>query len=166
MRRRRRAPGVTVGVDVRLGRDVPLDAAHGGTIVLEDGCAIGDRCRLLARGGEVRIGAGAVLGERVTLLAHTGIAIGPGAWLGDGAMAVDFDHVTTDVETPIRLQALDAAAVSVGARARLGHGASVLRGVRVGDDAVVGEHAVVTRNVPAGTAVAGVPARPASPADA
>jgi len=158
---RRRVPdGVIAGAGVRLGRGVELDAASGGRIVLEDGCAIGDGCRLLARAGEIRIGAGAVLGERVTLLAHAGIVVGAGARLGDGAMAVDFDHVIADVETPIRLQPLDTAPVHVGARARVGHGACLLSGVRIGAGASVGEHAVVTRDVPAGTAVAGVPARP------
>lgn len=159
MRLRRLPRGVTVGRDVRLGRGVQLDVAAGGRITLEDGCAVGDGSRLLARGGEIRIGSGAVLGERCTLLAHAGIAVGARARLGDGAMAVDFNHVIDDVETPVRLQPLDAASVRIGPEARLGPGASVLRGVTVGPGAVVGAHAVVTHDVAPGARAGGVPAR-------
>lgn len=159
MRLRRGVRDTEVGAGVRLGRGVRLDAAAGGRIVLEDGCEVGDGCRLLARGAEVRIGAGAVLGERCRVIAQVGIAVGAGARLGDGAMAVDFDHVIADVETPIRLQPIDAAPVTIGARARIGRGASILRGVTVGEGAVIGAHAVVTRDVPAGARAGGVPAR-------
>ncbi len=155
---RRLPAGVQAGASVNIGRDVRFEADDGGRIVLEDGCSLADGCRLVARGGEVRIGAGAVLGERCSLLAHAGIAVGPGARLGDGTMAVDFDHVFSDPETPIRLQPLENGPIAIGARARIGHGASVLRGVTVGDEAVVGEHAVVTRDVPAGARASGVPA--------
>ena len=41
----------------------------------------------------------------------------------------------------------------------IGRGVTVLPGVRIGDGAVVGANAVVTRNVPAGARVGGVPAR-------
>lgn len=157
--RARRRSGVVVEPRVRLGRGVRIEASPGARIVLEAGCVIGDGSRLCARGGEVRVGPGATLGERCVLTAHARIAIGSGAVLGDHAMAVDFDHGTDDPERPVRLQPIVAAPVSVGSQARIGHGASLLRGVAVGEDAVVGTNSVVTRDVPPGGRVGGVPAR-------
>lgn len=148
------------GAGVLIGARVQLDAAWGGRIVLGDGVSIGEGCRLLVRGGTLVLGAGAVLGERCTLLSHAAITVGADAILEDGAMAVDFDHGIADVETPIRLQPLTPGPVSVGARARIGTGASLLRGVTVGEGATVGPHAVVTHDVPPGATVHGVPARP------
>jgi len=151
---------VRSGRGVRLGRRVQLEVLHGGELILGDGCRIGDRTRIVVQGGRVEIGAGATLGERCIIVAHERVSIGAGAWLQDGAVMVDFDHVVDDVELPIRAQPLVASPITIGERARIGLGAGVLRGVSVGARAVVGPHAVVTRDVAADTTVEGVPARP------
>jgi acetyltransferase-like isoleucine patch superfamily enzyme len=134
--------------------------APGAQLVLGDGCRIGARTRIVVNQGRVEVGAGAVLGPRCRIIAHAGVTIGPGAHLEEGAVVVDFDHVFDDVERPIRTQALHAAAVTIGDGARIGLGASLLRGVSVGAGATVGPHAVVTRDVAPRATVGGVPARP------
>ena len=157
--RRARDAGVRRGADVVLGRAVRLQANAGAQIVLGDGCRIGDGTRIVVQAGKVEVGAGAVLGERCTIVAHSGVSIGAGAQLGHGAAIVDFDHVFEDVERPIRVQPLVSAPVTIGEGARIGLGASLLRGVSVGAGAIVEPRAVVTRDVPAGGRVGGVPAR-------
>jgi acetyltransferase-like isoleucine patch superfamily enzyme len=160
----RRTPGVDRGRDVRIARNVRLDALPGAQIVLGDGCRVGERTRIVAAPGcRVELGAGAVLGERCTLIAHAGVTIGTGAQLGNGVVVVDFDHVIDDVERPIREQPLVAAPVTIGANARIGFEASLLRGVTVGAGAVVDPRAGVTRDVAPGAHVGGVPARPLAP---
>lgn len=104
-----------------------------------------------------------MLAERCTLVSLAGIWLGEGAVLGERATLVDFEPGTQDVEVPIRLQPVAATPVIVGALARIGHGASLLRGVTIGPRALVGTHAVVTENVPADGRVGGVPARRAAP---
>lgn len=51
------------------------------------------------------------------------------------------------------------APIVIGDRVWIGSGATILRGVRIGDGAVVAAHAVVTKEVPARCLVAGVPAK-------
>jgi acetyltransferase-like isoleucine patch superfamily enzyme len=138
---------------------VRLHAPAGGQIVLGDGCRIGGGTRIVAQAGRVELGPGAVLGERCTLVAHSAVTMGAGARLDHGAVIVDFDHVFEDVERPIRVQPLRSAPVTIGDGARIGFGASILRGVVVGAGAIVEPRAVVTRDVPAGGHVGGVPAK-------
>jgi acetyltransferase-like isoleucine patch superfamily enzyme len=141
-----------------FGRGVVVEVAKGARLEIAAGATIGDGCRIVVRGGVIRIGEGAALGERCRLIAHEQIDIGPGAVLGDEAVAVDFDHRYDDVELPVRLQGVATAPVVVGAHARIGARAAIQRGVTIGSGAEVGPLAVVTRNVKPGARVGGVPA--------
>ena len=160
--RLRRAPerGVHRGRGVTVGRRASFQVNEGAELVIGDGCRIGEATRIAVAGGRVELGAGAVLGERCTLVAHSAITIGARARLGHGVVIVDFDHVFSDVERPIRAQPLESGPVTIGADARIGFGASILRGITVGAGAVVDPHSVVTRDVAPGAQVGGVPAKP------
>jgi acetyltransferase-like isoleucine patch superfamily enzyme len=74
-------------------------------------------------------------------------------------MFIDFDHGMVEVERPIRVQGIYMKPVIVGSNVWIGYGAAVLRGVSVGDNAVLGTYAVVTKDIPANAVVAGVPAK-------
>jgi acetyltransferase-like isoleucine patch superfamily enzyme len=144
---------------VRIGRGVRFHLAPGAVVTLEDRCRIGAGTRFHVY-GQARIGAGAQLGERCVVAAHERVEVGAGATLEDEVVLIDFDHGIADVERPIRLQQVVTAPVVIGERAILGAGATVLRGVVVGAGARVQARGVVTRDVPAGATVGGVPARP------
>lgn len=143
----------------RIGRGVRFDVARGARVVVGHRAALGERCRLHVRGGTVDIGPGAVLGDRCAIAARTGVVIGKRCVLGDEVTIVDFDHSYDDAETPIRLQPLRAAPVHIEDGAILGARVAVLRGVRVGAGARVASGSVVTKDVTAGAAVIGSPAR-------
>ncbi len=74
-------------------------------------------------------------------------------------MLIDFDHNVTEVERPIRVQGIYKRDVRVGSNVWIGYGAQILRGVTVGDNAIIGASSVVTSDVPANAVVAGTPAR-------
>src|SRR6202044_4144972 len=70
-----------------------------------------------------------------------------------------FDHGVVEVERPIRQQGIYKRDVEVGSNVWIGYGACILRGVRVGDNSVIGTNSVVTKDVPANAVVGGIPAR-------
>lgn len=120
---------------------------------------LGDGCKVRAHEGVIEIGAKSVLGQECTLSCYQHISIGRECIIADRVMMIDFDHGTAEVERAIREQGIYKRDVRVGHNVWIGYGASVLRGVTVGDNTVVGTSAVVTRDVPDNAVVGGAPAR-------
>ncbi|MCL2769884.1 MAG: acyltransferase [Solirubrobacterales bacterium] len=120
---------------------------------------IGHGTKIRVHEGEVEIGSKSVLGQDCTISAYQHVAIGRECILADRVMLIDFDHGMVEVERPIRLQGIYKRDVEVGHNVWIGYGACVLRGVRVGDNSVIGTNAVVTADVPENAVAGGVPAR-------
>lgn len=146
-----------IAPDVRLGRDVKI---HDFTNLY--GCEIGDATKI---GAFVEVQKGAVIGRHCKVSSHTFVCEGvtiedrvfighnvtftndryPRATNGDGELQGESDWVCI----PTRVKA----------GASIGSGATLLCGITVGENAVVGAGAVVTRDVPARAVAAGNPAR-------
>lgn len=142
-----------------IGSDVKIEIGPLAHVYLDRWSWVGNRTKLRAHGGFIRIGSKSVLGEEITFSAYEEISIGRECVIADRVMFIDFDHVIDDVETPIRKQGLKVRPVRIGNDVWIGYGACILRGVTVGDGAVIGTNAVVTKDVPPGAVVGGVPAR-------
>jgi acetyltransferase-like isoleucine patch superfamily enzyme len=120
---------------------------------------LGHGCKVRAHEGEIRIGAKTVLGQECTISCYQHVSIGRECIVADRTMLIDFDHGVVDVERPIRAQGIYMRDVRVGHNVWIGYGACFLRGVDVGDNAVIGTNSVVTKDVPANAVAGGVPAR-------
>jgi acetyltransferase-like isoleucine patch superfamily enzyme len=144
---------------VFFGRGLELQIARRGRIEFGRFVWIGDGTKIRCHEGRVEIGAKTVLGQECTISAYQRVRIGEQCVIADRAMFIDFDHGVVEVERPIRLQGIYKRDVEVGSNVWIGYGACILRGVRVGDNAIVGTNSVVTKDVPANAVVAGIPAR-------
>ncbi len=120
---------------------------------------LGHGTKVRAHEGEVHVGAKTVIGQECTITCFQHVSIGRECILADRVMLIDFDHGVVEVERPIRRQGIYKRDVRVGHNVWVGYGACFLRGVTVGDNAIVGTSTVVTKDVPADAVVGGVPAR-------
>jgi acetyltransferase-like isoleucine patch superfamily enzyme len=120
---------------------------------------LGHGCKIRCHEGKVSFGAKSVMGQECTISAYQHVSIGRECVIADRVMMIDFDHGSVEVDRPIRLQGIYKRDVHVGNNVWIGYGACVLRGVRIGDNAIVGTNAVVTKDVEANAVVGGVPAR-------
>ena len=144
---------------VFFGRGLEIEIAARGRVEFGRFVWIGDRTKIRCHEGLVEIGSKTVMGQECTITAYQHIRIGEQCVIADKAMFIDFDHGVVEVERPIRQQGIYKRDVEVGSNVWIGYGACVLRGVRVGDNSVIGTNSVVTKDVPANAVVGGIPAR-------
>ena len=158
---RRRLTTRRLGTDgiAFIGPRVTLQIGRKGRIELGRWSWLGHGTKIRCHEGLVSIGAKTVLGQECTISAYQHVSIGRECVIADRVMLIDFDHGVVEVERPIRLQGIYKRDVRVGNNVWIGYGACILRGVTVGDNAIVGTNAVVTKDVPPNAVVGGVPAR-------
>jgi acetyltransferase-like isoleucine patch superfamily enzyme len=142
-----------------MPRNVVLQIGPRGRIELGRWSWLGHGTKIRCHEGVVSVGAKTVLGQDCTISAYQHVSIGRECVIADRVMLIDFDHGTVEVDRPIRLQGIYKRDVRVGNNVWIGYGACILRGVTVGDNAVIGTNSVVTKDVPANAVVGGVPAR-------
>jgi acetyltransferase-like isoleucine patch superfamily enzyme len=144
---------------VFFGKHLQLQIAKGAEIRFGRFSWIGDGTKIRCHEGVVEIGDKTVFGQECTISAYQRVRIGEQCVIADRAMFIDFDHGVVEVERPIRVQGIYKRECVIGSNVWVGYGACFLRGVQVGDNAIVGTNSVVTRDVPANAVVGGVPAK-------
>jgi acetyltransferase-like isoleucine patch superfamily enzyme len=138
---------------------VQLEIGRHATLRIGRWAWLGHGTKIRVHEGEVSIGAKTVMGQECTISAFQHVSVGRECIVADRVMLIDFDHGVVEVERPIRLQGIYKRDVRVGHNVWLGYGACILRGVVVGENAIVGTSAVVTKEVSANAVVGGSPAR-------
>jgi len=144
-------PDVKFGENVKLSRFINLY-----------GCEIGDNTKI---GAFVEIQKNAKVGKNCKISSHTfvceGVTIEDQVFIGHGVVFIN-DSYPRAATSDGRLQTeadwkVETTLIKKGAS--IGSGATVLSGLAVGENAIVGAGSVVTKDVPANAIVAGNPAR-------
>lgn len=154
--------GAQIGPRCRLMRiDVPKNPWD---IRLDEGVALDHGVTLLGVGARqatprIHIGARCYVNRWTMLDASLSITIGADVMIGPFCYLTDHDH-GTEPGQPVSAQPLLEAPVVIERNVWLGAGVVILKGVTIGEGAVVGAGSVVSRSIPPGARVAGVPARP------
>lgn len=147
-----------IAPDVKLGSNVKIFA-----FVNLYGCTIGDGSKI---GAFVEIQKNAVIGKNVKISSHSfvceGVTIEDNVFVGHNVSFINDKYPrSTNADGSMQTES-DWKVVStlVKQGASIGTGSVILCGVTIGENAIVGAGSVVTKNVPPGSRVAGVPARP------
>jgi len=126
------------------------------------GCSIGDNSKV---GAFVEIQKNATIGKNCKISSHTficeGVHIEDNVFVGHNVTFTNDKYPrATNLDGPLQNES-DWTVVETFIKkgASIGSSATIICGVTVGENAIVGAGAVVTKNVPANTTVAGVPAR-------
>jgi acetyltransferase-like isoleucine patch superfamily enzyme len=144
---------------VFFGKRLQIQIARGAEVRFGRFCWIGDGTKIRSHEGVVEIGAKTVFGQECTISSYRRVRVGEQCVIADRAMFIDFDHAVAEVERPIRHQGIYMRPLEIGSNVWIGYNACFLRGVRVGDNSIVGANSVVTKDFPANAVVGGVPAQ-------
>jgi len=126
------------------------------------GCVIGDQTVV---GAFVEIQSGATIGSRCKISSHSficeGVTIEDEVFVGHGVVFTNdrFPRATTDAGALQQRTDWQLEPTRVCRRVSIGSHATILCGLTIGEGAMIGAGAVVTRDVPPHSVVAGVPAR-------
>ena len=144
-------PDVKLGTGVKLSKFINLY-----------GCEIGDDTKI---GAFVEIQKNAFIGKRCKISSHTfvceGVTIEDNVFIGHGVTFINDTYpraATLDGQLQTEKDwKVEKTFIKKGAS--IGSGATILCGVTVGENAIVGAGSVITKDVPANTIVAGNPGR-------
>jgi acetyltransferase-like isoleucine patch superfamily enzyme len=146
-----------ISSDVKLGNNVVMHA-----FVNLYGCTIGDNSRI---GTFVEIQKNAIIGRNVKVSSHTficeGVTIEDDCFIGHNVSFINDKYPrATNACGQLQSEAdWKVVRTRVKRGASIGTSATILCGVTIGENAIVGAGSVVTRDVPDNAIVAGVPAR-------
>ncbi len=146
-----------ISPDVKLGKNTQI-----APFVNLYGCTIGDETKI---GPFVEVQKNAAIGKRCKIQSHTficeGVFIEDEVMVGHGVMFTnDLYPAAVNPDGSLQTEAdWKCLPTYIKKRASIGSNATILCGITIGEGALVGAGAVVTRDVPAGTIVVGNPAR-------
>jgi acetyltransferase-like isoleucine patch superfamily enzyme len=162
--RLRFAGNITLGHGAYLDENSYLHATPGGiriganTIVMHGAVLHVYNFRHMPQ-SQITIGRDSLIGEYTVIRGQGGVTIGDRVYTSPFTQIIAVNHVFDDPARPFVEQGITAEGIVVEDDVWLGANVVVTDGVRIGRGAVVAAGAVVTRDVPPHTVVAGVPAR-------
>lgn len=109
--------------------------------------------------GDVQIGDHVFFNRGCTVVVYSQLSIGAHSLFGEYVSIHDESHIVDATATPVAARGYTAAPISIGRNVWVGAKATILSGVTIGDGAVIGCNAVVTRPIPARVLAVGAPAR-------
>lgn len=154
-----------IGTGVSIQSNVYLDALSDYGIKLGNGCSIGCGSIIRCSGNFKELGIGFTMGNNSSLADNCFVGGTGGVWIGNdviGGQNIRFhasNHIFTDTTELIRKQGIIAKGIRIGNNCWIGAGAVFCDGITIGDGCVIGANTVITRDFPANSIIAGVPAK-------
>jgi acetyltransferase-like isoleucine patch superfamily enzyme len=156
---RGKASNIIIGDDVQLLGDIDLRNREQGKIVIEDGVAIDEGCRLVAANqATLRIGKQSRIGLFTVFNCGEDISVGEQTLIS-GFCYIQSSNHGIKKSSPIQSQPHTYGKIAIGSDVWLGSHVTVLPGVTIEDGAIIGAKAVVSKEVRANKIYAGVPAK-------
>jgi bifunctional N-acetylglucosamine-1-phosphate-uridyltransferase/glucosamine-1-phosphate-acetyltransferase GlmU-like protein len=157
--------GLHLGKMSAVGAYSQLDAVSKWGISLADGAKIGRYVTVTGtstprrKGQGLRLGVNSAIGDFAHVGCAGGVSIGNDVIIGPCASFHSQEHITDDVNVPIRNQGTREAEIVIGDDVWVGARVTFLSGSRVGDHSIVAAGTVVRGSYPDYSVIGGVPSK-------
>lgn len=153
-------PGdVTVLGSLRLCRGARVRTSGPGSVVFGPGVVVCSNTTIEAAGGSVLVGANIVVGEYSTLQGQGGLVLEDNVLLASHVHFITNRHLYEDPSVPVRDQGDRSSPILIRENSWIGVNVTILPGVTVGRNSVVGSGSIVRQDVPDRCVAVGAPAR-------
>lgn len=142
-----------------LARRCVVDVAGGGSVTIGRYCELHPFSMILTYGGDIVLGDNCSLNPFSIIYGHGGVRIGNSVRIAAHSVIIPANHNTPQLGEALHESGVTMKGIEIDDNVWIGSGVRILDGVTIGEGAVVAAGAVVTKSVPAGATVAGVPAR-------
>lgn len=103
--------------------------------------------------GLVQIGKDCFFNNYCSIASRKSITIGDGTIFGEGVKVYDHNHCYSDINIPLKSQGYKSSAIVIGKHCWISSNVIILKGVKIGDNSVIGAGCIIHKDVPANTIV-------------
>ena len=153
---------ISIGEDVEIRFQCGLYARVNGN---SKGIAIGNKCRIKefsildSYGGFIQVGEQVLIGQSTTIHGHGGVTIGDYTLMGQHVRIYSNTHIYKELPRSIQEQGEEFLNTTIGENVWIGSDCTILGGVTIGDNCVIGAGSVVDKDIPPCSLAVGVPAK-------
>lgn len=149
---------VSIGKNVYIGDDVTIIVEKGATLCIGDHSFIGESCYIKCFGGKVEIGQNVSINSKSFLNGCGGLSIGDNTRIGTQSIMIASNHKFDDPEVLVKDQ-ITKQGIQIGENIWFGARVTVLDGVNIANNVVVGACSLVSKSLPEAGVYVGTPAK-------
>jgi len=143
----------------RIFSGAKIKILHGGSIEIGRKCEIHYGTLILTYGGDIYIGNNVSINPYSIIYGHGGLAIEDNVRIAAHCVIIPANHIFDDPSIPIYKQGETRKGIHIEQDVWIGARVTILDGVTIKRGAVIAAGSVVTKDVPANSIIAGIPAK-------
>lgn len=139
-----------------IGKSCGIHIFKNGQLNCSERIIVDDHVMLFAK-GKINIGKRFGINRYSRIVAHEKITIGDAVTIGQMVSILDHDHRYIKKDKKLVLDGYNTAPITIGNNIWIGDKCTILKGVTIGDNVVVGANTLVHKDVPPNVVIGGVP---------
>lgn len=139
-----------------IGNNCGIHVVDGGRISCKERIIVDDHVMLFAK-GILEIGEQFCINRYSRIVAHDRITIGDNVTIGQMVSILDHDHAFKIDNQKLALDGYTKSPITIGNNIWIADKVTILKGVTIGDNVIIGANTLVNKDVPSGVIIGGSP---------